>query len=138
MRNIGRIRFRDYLKNPDGSWQRARNCIMRTECMCGYVGTVIFIGGVIHQVSHDTHEIEAMCPVIQQHNRMGPHAQLTFNYQKLFDDMFIAWDANEKEKLRLSRLDGNDRETRKTQTTGVTSTELRDDDILVDELGQLF
>ena len=107
MARLGKIRFGKYIPQADGSYKRQSHFTLTQECaVCGKMALMRMNEGQLLSIEHFNLEDDQACPVVQQHNRMGPRANLTFNYGDLEDRMHSAKAALKREDDRVSRLDG--------------------------------
>ena len=100
-------RFSKYMPNGAGGYTREPHFTLTQECaVCGKMALIRLKDGELISIEHFNLIEDQECPVVKQHNRMGPRANLTFNYGDLEDRMFTAKAALKRENDRISRLDG--------------------------------
>ena len=107
MKQPARVRYKLFIPTGSGEFKYQPHFTLTQECaVCGKMAKLRLNAGELLSIDHLSLEDQEACPVVKQQNRMGPRANLTFNYKDLEDRMYSARAALKREDARISRLDG--------------------------------
>jgi len=128
MKQPARMRYNKFIPIASGGYEYQPHFTLTQKCaVCGKMAKLRLNDGKLLSINHLSSEDQEACPVIKQQNRMGPEANLAFNYADLEDRMYAAKAALRREDARISRLDGRpERRTERDENKPIDSATLED------------